>query len=200
MVGPVEHGSVLLARTLPGQSRPGARRTRSHVSCPSTKQDEGSVLLEVLIGFSLLAVVILAADSGAIMSTVSASSAQQRSVAATLVSSDVANATALPFNDLTAGLNPSVDALASDPNIQVVGSTYTLKLTGATLATTNTNASESPLVPHISTTTVHNVAYKVATYPEAGSTGVVTVVVVVTWPSTLGGTAQLVGETEVAAP
>ena len=53
--------------------------------------------------------------------TVAASLAQQRSVAYSLVSADIANVTALPFADLTAGLNPSVDSLANDPNIHVGG-------------------------------------------------------------------------------
>lgn len=157
------------------------------------------MLLESLIGFSLFAVVILATGSGTMMSTVAASAAHQRSVAATLASADVASVTALPFSDLTAGLNPSVDSLSGDPNIQTVGSTYTLKLTGVTLATTNPNTSELPLVPHISTTTV-GIPYKVATYPEVASNGTVTLVVIVTWTSALGGTSQVVGETQIAAP
>jgi len=167
-------------------------------ACPTG--DDGSVLLEVLIAFSLFAVVILAAGSGLLFSTAAASSAQQRAVAFTLVSADVANATSLPFADLTSGLNPSTDSLSTDPNIQTSGSTYTLKLTGATLATTNTNTSESPLVPHITTITASNVTYKVATYPETSSSGVVTVVVIVSWTSALGGKTQVVGESEVAAP
>ena len=156
-------------------------------------------MLDVLMASSLFAVVILAAGSGTMVSTVAASIAQQRSVAYTLVSADVANVTSLPFADLTSGLNPSVDTLSNDPNIHVSGSTYTLTLTGATLATTNANSSESPLVPHITTTTV-GIPYKVATYPEAISNGVVTVIVIVTWRSALGGTGQVVGETEIAAP
>ncbi len=184
----------LLRRGENGQSLADSRRrTRTHAG------DDGSLLLEVLMASSLFAVVILAAGSGTMVSTVAGSIAQQRSVAYTLVSADVANVTALPFADLTAGLNPSVDTLSSDPNIHTSGSTYTLTLTGATLATTNTNTSESPLVPHITTTTV-GIPYKVATYPEVISNGVVTVVVVVTWTSALGGSAQVVGETEVAAP
>ena len=149
--------------------------------------------------FSLFTVVILAVGSGTMMSTVVASVAQQRSVAATLISADVANATALPFSDLSAGLNPTTDALSSDPNIQVSGSTYTLKLTGATLATTNTKTAESPLVPHIATV-ANGIPYKVATYPQAGPSGLVTLVVIVTWTSALGGTAKVVGETQMAAP
>jgi hypothetical protein len=115
------------------------------------------------------------------------------------LSGDVADMTSLPFADLTAGLNPTVDTLSNDPNIHVSGSTYTLTLTGATLATTNANSSESPLVPHITTTTV-GIPYTVATYPEAISNGVVTVVVIVTWRSALGGIGKVVGETEIAAP
>ena len=98
------------------------------------------------------------------------------------------------------GLNPSVDSLSTDPNIQTSGSTYTLKLTGATLATTNSNSSENPLVPHITTITASNISYKVGTYPETSSNGVVTVVVIVSWTSALGGKTQVVGESEVAAP
>jgi hypothetical protein len=161
--------------------------------------DEGFALLDSLIGFSLFAVVILATGSGAMISTVSASSAHERSVAATLVSADVAAATALPFSALTAGLNPSADTLANDPNITQVGANYVLNLTGATLAATNTTTSQSPLVPHISTTTI-GIPYKVATYPETASNGIVTLVVIVTWTSALGGTSTVMGETEVAAP
>jgi Tfp pilus assembly protein PilV len=157
------------------------------------------VLLEVLIAFSFFAVVILAAGSGMMMATVAASSAHQRAVAYTLVSADIANATALSFSDLSAGLNPSADTLSSDPNIQVSGSTYTLKLTGATLSTSNTKTSDSPLVPHISTSTI-GTQYTVATYPSLNANGTVTVVVIVSWKSTLGGTSQIVGETQVAAP
>jgi len=157
------------------------------------------LLLEVVIGFSLFCVVILAASSGSVASIASATVAHERFVASTLVSQDVANATALPFADLTAGLNPTQDSLPSDPNIEMAGSTYVLKLTGATLATLNTNSSEAPLVPHISTVTV-GIPYSVATYPEASSTGLVTLVVVVSWTSTLGQKSQVVGETQVAAP
>jgi len=166
---------------------------------PNASSAEGSTLIEVLIGSSLFAVVILATGSGTMFSTASASIAQQRSVAATLVSRDVATTESLPFADLTAGLNPSVDPLATDPNVQTVGSTYVLKSTGATLATLNTKSSESPLVPHVATVTVR-IPYKVATYPSVSSSGLVTLVVVVTWTSALGGSAQLVGETQVAAP
>ncbi len=157
------------------------------------------MLLEVLIAFSLFAVVILATGTGTLFTTASASVAQQRSVAYTLVSADIANLTALPFADLTAGLNPTVDSLAGDSNIQTVGATYVLRLTGATLATSNANTSESPLVPHITTTT-NGIAYTVATYPQLISSGTVTVVVVVSWHSALGGTGQVVGETQLAAP
>ena len=178
-----------------GARWPRARRGPSPVS----NRDQGSVLLEVLIAFSLLAVVIMAADSGTMFSTAAASVAQQRSVASTLVSADVANASSIPFNDLSNGLNPNAETLSNDSNIQVVGSTYTLKLTGATLASSNTNTSETPLVPHISISTIRGVAYKVSTYPSSSS-GIVTLVVIVTWTSALGGTAKLVGETQMAAP
>src|SRR5580704_17986772 len=92
-----------------------------HVGHSHLLGDGGSMLLEVLIGFSLFAVVVLATGSGTLFTTVAASAAQQRSVAYTLVSADIANLTALPFADVTAGLNRTVDSLAADPNIQAVG-------------------------------------------------------------------------------
>ena len=161
--------------------------------------EDGFLLLEVVIGFSLFCVVILATSSGTVASMASATVAHERFIASTLVSEDIANATALPFADLVAGLNPTQDSLSSDPNIQVVGSTYVLTLTGATLATSNTNTSEAPLVPHISTVTV-GIPYSVATYPQASSTGLVTLVVVVSWTTTLGRKYKVVGETQIAAP
>ncbi|HEY7948961.1 MAG TPA: hypothetical protein VID75_14865 [Acidimicrobiales bacterium] len=183
---------------------PGGSRRRGeaptgggHGRGPS--RDEGSTLLEVLVGFSLFCVVVMATSSGSIVSTAAASAAQQRAVAYTLVSGTMANATALPFSDLTAGLNSTVDSLSSDPNIQTVGSTYVLRLTGATLASTNAKSSDGPLVPHISTTTV-GIPYKVATYPQVMSNSTVTLVVVVTWRTALRGTGQVVGEATVAAP
>jgi Tfp pilus assembly protein PilV len=179
----------------PGRRKAWLRRR----PCLRPQDDDGFALLECLIGFSLFAVVILATGSGAMISTVSASSAQERSVAATLISADVASATALPFSALTLGLNPSADTLANDPNISKVGANYILTLTGATLAATNTSTSQSPLVPHISTTTI-GIPYTVATYPETASNGTVTLVVIVTWKSALGGNSVVMGSTEVAAP
>jgi hypothetical protein len=161
--------------------------------------EEGFALLEVLIAFSVFFAVIMATSTGAIAAAQTASAAQQRSVASTLISADVANVTDLPFSDLTAGLNPTAESLSNDPNIQASGSTYVLKLTGATLATANAKSSDSPLVPHISTTTI-GIPYRVATYPQVISNGIVTLVVIVSWTSALGGTAKLVGETEIAAP
>jgi hypothetical protein len=157
------------------------------------------LLLEVVIGFSLFCVVILAASSGSVASMASASVAHERFIASTLVSQDIATATTLPFADLEAGLNPTVESLTSDPNIQLVGSSYVLKLTGGSLATSNTNTSEAPLVPHISTVTV-GIPYKVATYPVATSTDLVTLCVVVSWTSAASQTSQVVGEIQIAAP
>ena len=155
------------------------------------------------MAFTLFTLLILAAGSGATTATRAASDAQQRSAAFALVSADIGNVTALPFADLTNGLNPSADSLSADPNVQYVSSnsTYLLKMTGKTLATSNTNGAESPLVPHISTTTTAGIAYKVSTYPSVSSAGLVDVVVVVTWTSALARqTAQVVGEAQVAAP
>ena len=157
------------------------------------------MLLEVVVGFTLFMAVVLATGSGTMFATASASAAKQRSVAATLVAADAATVNALPFADLTAGLNPVADNLATDPNIQVVGSSYVLRLTGATIAAANTNTSEGPLVPHVSTTTI-GTRFSVATYPLVASSGTVTVVVVASWPSALGGTGSVVGEVQVAAP
>jgi hypothetical protein len=204
--GPKGTGRVLLRTEsteadVLGVSEVDGRRPVSTRACGGAAGEDGSTLIEIVVGFALLAVVVLATASGIMAATAAAATAQQREVAATLISGDIAKIEALPFADVTAGLNPSSDSLSSDANIQVSGSTYTLKLTGATLATTNTKTSDAPLVPHISTSTVDTLNYQVATYPEQSSSGAITVVVIVSWTSSIDATkAQMVGETVVATP
>jgi hypothetical protein len=72
--------------------------------------------------------------------------------------------------------------------------------TGATLLTSNTNTSETPLVPHISTSNI-GIPYRVAVYPTTSSiANLVAVTVVVTWTSPTGGAERAVGQTQVSAP
>jgi len=163
--------------------------------------EEGFSIVEVLIAISLLAMVLLGVLRGAVASLTAASVAKEEAVASSLVSGDIAQVVGLPFSSLQAGLNPSVDSLLSDPNISLVSGNYIFNPTGATIPTTNSSSSQTPLVPHIMTVTV-GIPYKVATYPTVNSSapGLVTVTVIVSWKSPTGQTLKSVGETAVAAP
>lgn len=176
----------------------GAREPRSKAG------DDGFALIEALVAIVILAVVLIAAEWGVATALSASSSAKYHDIASGLVSSTMASALALPFPELQAGLNPSVDDLSNDPNITAVISggvtSYVLNLTGATIATSGTSASESPLVPHMTSVT-DGVTFHVATYPtiSSASPGLVTVVVVVSWSSG-GESNQVVGEQGVASP
>jgi hypothetical protein len=85
---------------------------------------------------------------------------------------------------------------------------YVLKLNGSVTPTAtssipvcNLNASEAPLVPHISTVN-EGVTYTVYAYPttDTAAPGIVTVVVVVTWKAPNGEIQKVVGEDGIAAP
>ena len=85
---------------------------------------------------------------------------------------------------------------------------YVLKLNGSVTPTAtssipvcNLNASEAPLVPHISTVN-EDVTYTVYAYPttDTAAPGIVTVVVVVTWKAPNGEIQKVVGEDRIAAP
>jgi len=185
----------------------GARAFWTHASrhfrnrCQDSRGDDGFSIIEAVIATALLSIALITVERGAIVAMSAASVAKEHSVATSLVSGDIAQLVALPFTDLQAGLNPSVDSLTSDPNITQSGSTYTFKLNGATIPTTNTNTSEAPLVPHITTVTV-GIPFSVATYPtvSASRPGLVTVTVIVKWKAPTGGTDQVVGQTQIAAP
>ena len=180
----------------------------------------GYSIIEVLVGITLLAVVLLAADRGAMGTLSAATVAKEHSVATGLVTSAMAQAVALPFADLdNGGLNPTGDTtFSTDPNIVASGTTncaatpptsgYVLKLNGSVIpnATSsipvcNPNTSESPLVPHVSVVK-EGITYTVRTYPttDTAAPGLVTVVVVVTWKGPGGGIQKLVGEDGIAAP
>jgi prepilin-type N-terminal cleavage/methylation domain-containing protein len=180
--------------------------------------NRGFTLIEVIVALAVLAIVLLAADRGAVESLSATAVAQEHSVASGLVTSTMAQAVALPFSDLKSGLNPSVDSLSSDSNVLASGTTncsaspatsgYVLELNGSitpsstsTIPVCNTNTSEAPLVPHVSTVK-EGITYTVHTYPTMSTSapGLVTVVVVVTWKSPTGGIQRVVGEDAIAAP
>jgi hypothetical protein len=172
-------------------------RARQHCA----RDEEGFSIIEAVIAVSLLTIALLTVERGSIAALSATSVAKEHSIAASLVSGDIAQVVALPFADVQAGLNPTVDSLTSDPYITRSGSTYTFTLNGATIPATNTNTSEAPLVPHIATVTA-GVPFSVATYPTVSSVapGVVTVTVVVSWKAPTGGTDRVVGETEISSP
>jgi prepilin-type N-terminal cleavage/methylation domain-containing protein len=181
--------------------------------------DQGFSLIEVLVALTLIAVIFVAADRGAIEGLSAAALVKERSVASGLMTSAMAEAIALPFSDLENGLNPTTDtSFATDPNIVASGSTncsatpptsgYELKLKGSVVPTStstipvcNTKTSDAPLVPHVSTV-LEGINYNVYAYPTTSTSapGLVTVVVVVTWKSPTGNAQQVVGEDGVAAP
>ena len=168
---------------------------------PGSRSDEaGFTLVEVLVAITLLAILLVGLAGEGIDALSTSSYANQRSVAAGLISGAMAQVTALPFADLQAGLNPA-DSLAGDPNVTQSGNGYIFAPSGATLATSGTSTSEPPLVPHVTTVTV-GIPYHVAVYPtvSASSPGLVTVTVIVTWSSSTVGSSSESGVTQVAAP
>jgi len=183
-----------------GRWRADPNRHR-RVQSRAVRGDEGFSIIEALVAVTLLTVALLAVERGSIAAISAASVAKEHSVASSLVSGDIAQLVALPFTDVQAGLNPTVDSLTSDPNITKSGSNYIFTLTGATIATTNAKTSEAPLVPHIATVTV-GIPFTVSTYPTTSSAtpGLVTVTVIVTWKLPTGGTSRVVGQTQIAAP
>ena len=170
--------------------------------------DRGSSLIETLVGVTLLAIFLLAATRGAIVSLSAASIGKERSDATGIMNAAMAQVVALPFPYLVSGLNPTADSLANDPNIVKSGSSYVLELNGniaptaaSTIPVSNTNSSEPPLVPHVAAV-LEGINYTVHTYPTTSTSapGLVTVVVIVTWKSPTGGTDDIVGEDGIAAP
>lgn len=161
------------------------------------------MLVEAIVAIGILAVVVVATELGMLDTFSAAGVAKEHDVANNLATAAIDGAIALPFADLEAGLNPSADSLANDPEIRSAGSgSYTLAFDGAALAATNTNTSEAPLVPHLTNTVNAGISYQVATYPttNASDSGVVNVVVIVTWTSEIGQHEQFVSQAEVSAP
>lgn len=172
-------------------------------------EDGGFGVIEVVMAFSILTLVLIGTEVGAVDAMNTARAVQQHSVAASLIAAAASEAEALPFSTLQAGLDPTADPLTGDPNVSSITSsgttTYHLTLSGGIIAACGTTSPAAPLVPHIAAVTV-GVTYHVAAYPTVASAtcgtnpALVTLVVVVTWPSATGGTGRLVGVTEVAAP
>lgn len=171
------------------------------IGVPGCADDAGFGLIEVLVAVFLLTIVVLIVLRGTITAMSASVLAKEHSVATSLITGAVAEVTALPFADLQAGLNPVADNLLADPTISQSGSTYTFVPTGATIPTSNTNTSETPLVPHVETTTV-GIPYNVAVYPTttSASPGLVTVNVLVTWTAPTGGLQTASGQAQIAAP
>lgn len=215
------------AREVPGVSsqleraRPPARarrgwhdrtagRARSRLR--AGERNAGFGLIEVLVAVMLLTVVIVIVLRATATSLAASVVAKEHTVATSLITQAVAEATALPFAELQSGLDPSSTAdpgFATDPNITGCSTTSgsetcTFVPTGATIDANNTDSTgspEPPIVPHISTETV-GATYTIKTYPTVSSSTpqLVTLNVIVTWPSPTGGTSQVSGQTQIAAP
>jgi type II secretory pathway pseudopilin PulG len=181
--------------------------------------EAGYSIVEVLVGITLLAIVLLAADRGAIGTLSAAALGREHSVATGLVTAAMAEAVALPFADVENGLDPTADSsFSTDHNIVASGVTncdatpptsgYVLKLNGVVTPTAtssvpvcNVKTSEAPFVPHVSSVN-EGITYTLYTYPttDTASPGIVTVVVVVTWKAPNGSIQKVVGEDAIAAP
>jgi prepilin-type N-terminal cleavage/methylation domain-containing protein len=188
----------LRCRRIGARPRPALRRVRTGFQ---EVVDEGFTIVEVLVAITLLTVVLLAVERGAIVDLSAASVAKEHAVATSLISGDIAQVVALPFNELQSGLNPSAESLGTDDPkyIQCVSGTCTFLLNGATIPTTNTT-SDAPLVPHATTVNL-GIPYTVATYPTTSAiSNLITVTVVVTWTAPTGGTMRAVGQTQIAPP
>lgn len=167
---------------------------------------------------TILTLVLLGVEWAAIGAMSGAALAREHSDAASLVTQTIAEAEALPFSELQAGLDPSSggdSSFTTDSNIVSVPTTtcssgYQLALNSSCLEATNTSACqgvtdpppcETPIVPHIVTETLQGVSFSVATYPTVASTaGVVNVVVEVKWHSPTGNEAHVTGAVGVVAP
>lgn len=196
------------------------RRVRTLIRarrCRPEDDEGGFTLVEVLVAMTLLAVVLLGAERAVTDSMTASLLAKEHSVATGLASQAVAQAVAIPFQDLEEGLNPNVDCtalgggncLAHDPYVITSGSKYEFSLDGSTdlpnsgsyIPTSNSNSSEAPIVPEVTTVT-QGITYTVYSYPTvtSASSKLVTLVVVVTWPSPSGGTARVVSEDAIGQP
>lgn len=177
--------------------------------------DSGFSLIEVLVALVLLAIVLLGAERAVTDSMEATVLAKEHSVANGLITQAMAEAVAIPFQDLEEGLNPNAtcpalgggNCLASDPYLVQSGSSYQLKINGSyvpsssyTVPTSNSNSSESPIVPEVSTVT-EGIPYTVYVYPTvtSSSASLVTVVAVVSWHSPHGIT-KVIGEDSVSRP
>lgn len=190
------------------------RKAMSHFT-RHVADDDGYTIVEVLIALTVLSLVLLAAEWGAIGSMAASTAAKEHSVATGLVTSVMAEAVSLPFEDLENGLNPdadcgspSVNCLSHDPYVAESGSSYVVDLdgeivpsSGSTIPVANTATAEQPFVPETSTV-VEGVTYTVHAYPTVSSAapGIVTVIAIVTWKAPTGATEKVVGEDGVAAP
>ena len=70
-------------------------------------EETGFTLIEVVIAFTILGVLFLAIEWAAIGGSTASATAAQRATATSLASQAIAQAQALPFADLQAGLNSS---------------------------------------------------------------------------------------------
>jgi len=70
-------------------------------------EETGFTLIEVVIAFSILGILFLAIEWAAIGGSTASATAAQRATATSLASQAIAQAQALPFADLQAGLNYS---------------------------------------------------------------------------------------------
>jgi prepilin-type N-terminal cleavage/methylation domain-containing protein len=157
-------------------------------------EETGFTLIEVVIAFTILGVLFLAIEWAAIGGSTASRTAAQRATATSLASQAIAQAQALPFADLQAGLNNCQlhAAMGSWPEVAQSGSncsnyTYTLQLSGLSvgpiLVTNSATSGQYPLVPFSSTVQVGGVSYAVGVFPTGTGSppSLVTLTAIVIW-------------------
>lgn len=145
------------------RTRRGLHRTLANIR---VGMDDGFTLLELVVALAILATVMLGLIGVQVKSLQSVAVAKQRQQATALANQTMEQLRALPYDTVTSGLLTS--DTAGDPNITSVAGVLMFTPTYAPsiseqLVTSTTQAS-SPLVPHVQSIQVGNVAYDVRTY------------------------------------
>jgi Tfp pilus assembly protein PilV len=163
----------------------GRPRLRAHVVPGSAEAGFGMV--ELVVAMSLLMVISLAFSLVFSNTLVATGFQRERQTAQELANQTMEQIRALPFSTVSAGLNSGDSTLATDPNISIVGSTYTLTFNSIneTIPVGSGGATVAPLKPHQTTTTLNGETYTirayVTNYLNDTTSSVYRAVVVVSW-------------------
>jgi type II secretory pathway pseudopilin PulG len=158
------------------------------------RDESGFALIEVVAAFAVLGLLFVAIEWVAIGSTQASVTGSQRATATSLASQAIAQAEALPFADLQAGLNSTqlaaVLACSTWPQVASAGGgVYNLQIPGTPtvpiLTANSATSGEPPLVPFSCTPVqqIGGVSYNVGVFPAlvSGKPNLVTITAIVNW-------------------